>query len=55
MKKETLCDWADYSFEIDSFIRNFSNGQADEEKTIIELHEFFADSDNKLVSPAPLL
>ena len=54
-EKETLYEWAEYSVEIDGFIGNFSNGQADEEKSIIELHEFFADSDNKLVSLLPAL
>ena len=52
-EKETLYEWAEYSVEIDGFIGKFSNGQADEEKSIIELHEFFADSDNKLVSLLP--
>lgn len=52
-ERETLLRWKDYSIEIDSFIRNFSSGQADEEKIITELHEFFADTENELVDLLP--
>lgn len=50
---ETLINWAEYCIDIDGFINDFSSGNADEEKTIIKLHEFFADTENKLVDLLP--
>ena len=43
-----LADWAEYSLIIDKFIQDLSSDPVNEER-LIDLHELFANSENKLV------